>query len=142
MKSLEEQIGHKCKHFNGRQHEKCDAGVVYLTVDSKDPSRKGFAKMPCFREGVDVPCEKRHFPTDDEVAAEVAAIRERSRRLNVALSAVSEDAAKRGFKQGSGGRAEVPCPVCTTGSIIYSVASYNGHIHGRCSTAECVWWMQ
>lgn len=142
MKSLEEQIGGRCKHFNGRVNTTCDAGVVYLTVDSKDPALVGFAKMPCFREGAGVPCEKRHFPTAEEVAAECAEIRERSQRLQIGVRAASEDAAKRGFKKGNGGRAEVPCPVCTTGSIMYSVSSYNGHIHGRCSTAECVSWMQ
>ena len=43
MKTLAEQIACKCKHFNGRMNDKCDAGVVYLTVDSKDQSRKGNA---------------------------------------------------------------------------------------------------
>lgn len=142
MKTLAEQIGCKCTHFNGRMNEKCDADVAYLTVDSKDPNLKGFARMPCFREGEAVPCEKRHFPTAEEVAAKVAEIKANTERTSRAMLAVQEDANKRGFKKGNGGRGTVPCPACSGGELMYSVASYNGHIHGKCSTPNCVWWMQ
>lgn len=142
MKTLAEQIGCRCTHFNGRINEKCDAGVVYLTVDSKDPNLKGFARMPCFREGEAVPCEKRHFPTPEEVASEVAEIKASSARLSAGIRAASEDAKKRGFKKGNGGRGTLPCPVCSGGELMYSVAGYNGHIHGKCSTPNCVAWMQ
>lgn len=141
MKSLEEQIGCRCVHFNGIREEgrACDAGIVYATVKGQ---AKGFAAFPCFREGEAVPCDKRHFPTPEEVAAEVAGIEARTDRLMLGMQAAGEDAKKHGFKKGNGGTGSVPCPVCKTGTLRYSVAGYNGHMHGRCTTADCVAWMQ
>jgi len=37
---------------------------------------------------------------------------------------------------------EMVCPKCGTGTIHYSVASYNGHVHARCSTNKCVFFIQ
>lgn len=140
MKSLAKQISGRCAHFNGRQNDKCDAGIVYATVEGNEV--KGFAKFPCFREGQALPCEKRHFPTPEEVAAEVAEHEARSERLLAGIKAASEDAKKQGFKKGNGGRGVVDCPVCKTGQLHYSVAGYNGHIWGGCTTKGCVRWMQ
>jgi hypothetical protein len=36
----------------------------------------------------------------------------------------------------------IPCPVCRTGKIAYSISSRNGHIHAKCDTAGCVFFMQ
>jgi hypothetical protein len=36
----------------------------------------------------------------------------------------------------------MPCPCCEGGTLRYSVASYNGHIHAACSTPGCVRFMQ
>lgn len=150
MKTLAEQIGGKCVHYNGLSQPgvrdqsacRCKAGVVYLTVKSNDESRRGFACYPCFREGEGVPCEKRHFPTPDEVAAEVAEHDASWERLKLGIGACSEDAKKHGYKRGNGGTGFVRCPVCKTGDLHYAVAGYNGHMRGRCSTAGCVSWMQ
>jgi len=151
MKTLAEQIARVCTHYNGlcgpgmRDDEKtraCDAGVVYLTVKSTDPGRKGFDRYPCFREGEGVPCEKRHFPTPEEVAAEVAESNASFERLKSGLAAAGQDAKAKGFGKGKGGTGSIPCPVCKTGTLHYSVAGYNGHMHGRCSTGGCVAWMQ
>ena len=151
FKTLAEQISERCTHYNGLSGRGlrddaatrcCDAGVVYLTVRSTDESRKGFDRFPCFRKGEGVPCEKRHFPTAEEVAAEVAEHDARWERLKLGIAAVSEDAKKLGLGKGKGGSGSVSCPVCKTGMISYAVAGYNGHIHGRCSTNDCVAWMQ
>lgn len=144
MKSLAEQISNKCTHFNGLGDDgkSCRAGVVYLTVMSRDPASKGFCRYPCFREGEGIPCDKRHFPTADEVAAEVAEHEEGWEQLELGINAATEDAKKQGFKRGNGGMGVVPCPVCKTGDLHYSVSGYNGHMHGRCSTNGCVSWMQ
>jgi hypothetical protein len=40
------------------------------------------------------------------------------------------------------GQGSMPCPVCKTGTLRYSRAAYNGHVHGRCSTDGCVAWME
>lgn len=146
MRSLAEQIGGRCKHFTGigrggvdESKDACKAGVVYATVTIKG---SGFAGIPCFREGESVPCEKRCFPTPEEVAAEVAEHNASWERLELGIGAASEDAKRRGFKKGNGGGAFVTCPVCKTGDLYYTVASYNGHMWGRCSTKDCVAWTQ
>lgn len=142
MKSLAEQIACKCVHFTGMGSDKasCAVGVVYATVQNK--TIPGFAGIPCFREGEAVPCEKRRFPTPEEVAAEVADHDARWERLKIGIGAVSDDAKTRGFKKGAGGKGQIVCPVCKTGELHYTVAGYNGHIWGRCTTKECVSWMQ
>lgn len=142
MKSLAEQIGCRCTHFAGIRDDKssCRAGVVYATVQNKEI--KGFAGIPCFREGAAVPCEKRHYPTAEEVAAEVAEHDASWARLKLGIGAASEDAKKHGFKKGKGGKGVVPCPVCKTGELHYTVDAYNGHMWGRCTTEKCVSWMQ
>lgn len=142
MKSLAEQIGCKCVHFNGIREESraCNAGVVYATV--KGQNATGFAAFPCFREGEAVPCGKRHYPTPEEVAAEVAEHEASTKRLMLGIQAAGEDAKKHGLKKGNGGAGSVPCPACKTGTLHYSVAGYNGHMHGRCTTADCLAWMQ
>lgn len=40
------------------------------------------------------------------------------------------------------GAGEMDCPVCKTGKLRYSRASYNGHVHAKCSTQNCVAWME
>lgn len=144
MRTLAEQIGGRCVHFNGigvcDESKACKAGVVYATVKSKEVM--GFAGIPCFREGKDVPCDKRHYPTPEEVAAEVAEHEASWERLKLGVEAASEDAKRRGFKKGNGGGSIVTCPVCKTGDLHYTVSDYNGHMWGGCSTNGCVSWMQ
>lgn len=135
-----EQIARKCVHFNGVQNASCKAGVVYATVESKEI--RGFAGSPCFREGEGVPCEKRHFPTAEEVDARVAERKKSTERLFLGMGAASEDAKQKGYRKGNGGQSSLPCPVCKTGILHYSVAGYNGHMRGQCTTAKCLSWMQ
>lgn len=40
------------------------------------------------------------------------------------------------------GAGDMPCPVCNRGTLRYSRAGYNGHVHGKCSTDGCVAWME
>jgi hypothetical protein len=34
------------------------------------------------------------------------------------------------------------CPACGTGKLHLSQSSYNGHVWGKCTTPECVSWME
>lgn len=36
----------------------------------------------------------------------------------------------------------MPCPVCQSGTLNYSISGYNGHIHAKCTTDKCVYWME
>ena len=52
---------------------------------------------------------------------------------------VEDDDGPTNFFSGAG---EMPCPVCKTGTLRYSRAGYNGHVHAHCSTSNCVDWME
>lgn len=78
------------------------------------------------------------LPTDEETEANAG----RDSDALIALSAVAQDAKERGLKKGNGGRARIACPICKRGQLSYSVAGYNGHIWGTCTTEGCVRWMQ
>ena len=62
--------------------------------------------------------------------------------LCLAMTLAHADAKQRGFKMRNAGSGVIDCPVCKTGKIVYSVASVNGHLWGRCSTKDCVFWME
>lgn len=40
------------------------------------------------------------------------------------------------------GAGEMTCPVCKTGTLRYSRAAYNGHVHANCTNPDCVRWME
>jgi len=40
------------------------------------------------------------------------------------------------------GAGNMPCPVCKTGILHYQRSAYNGHVHGQCTTTNCVWWRE
>lgn len=82
------------------------------------------------------------LPTAIEVEAEQKAWEEIHGKFTVAFAAARADANTKGFKRGSGGQGQIKCPCCQDGTLAYSVASYNGHMWGTCSTADCVRWMQ
>lgn len=58
--------------------------------------------------------------------------------LNAQCDPEVEDGPKN-FVSGSG---EIDCPVCEAGKLSYRRAAYNGHIHAKCSTKDCVAWME
>lgn len=79
--SHEDQIKGRCVHFNGVQNRTCEAGVAYDLFRRKDEAGTQTHSMPCLRflhersaEGGRpiAPCELLRWPTDEEVAAEVA----------------------------------------------------------------------
>lgn len=139
MRSLEEQIGGRCIHFTGISNNACEVGVNY--VDVRDSESSPY-KWPCTDKGCRVTCDKRRFPTAEEVKAEIDEIKAHTETLMKAMSAARDDAKAKGFKRGNGGRGKVKCPCCESGELHYSVASLNGHLWGKCSTPDCVSWMQ
>lgn len=62
--------------------------------------------------------------------------------LLLAIGHCKENAKILGYKKGHGGAGVIDCPVCQDGKLSYSVASYNGHMWGKCSTKGCVAWME
>jgi hypothetical protein len=130
---MKRQRSADCRHFTGIQHGKCKAGIHYDEV--RDESARPY-RFACLGEGV-VTCRKYSPKTPDEVEAEEREIQSRFADVLVARQAVVEHAAGR-----RGVAAELPCPLCKSGTLRYSIARVNGHVHARCSTADCVGWME
>ena len=69
-KTLAQQIGNKCRHFNGIMNETCKAGVRYKEV--RDSASHPY-RWPCFQDnGCSERCSSVSYYTPDEVAARVA----------------------------------------------------------------------
>lgn len=132
-----------CQHFNGILNDVCRAGVRYWDLV---PDGLGCAlKLPCLmadQRPDAAACDKRHLPTREEAEREVEASERACRDVMVAMDAAHNHAHAAGLGEANGGNGKLPCPVCKVGEIHYSVASYNGHMHARCSTPECVKWME
>lgn len=113
-------------------------------------------------------CDKHELPTAEEVAkwkTETNAWVEKNiRRTMLAREAILDDLRRR-WKEGPTpehgitcpsdisrfckpqknyfcGAGKMKCPVCHEGELQYSRGSYNGHVHARCSTKDCVAWME
>lgn len=121
----------QCKHFTGVQHDICAAGLRYDDVRTKAPFPNNF---PCLIPAA--PCSLREYPTAAEVAEDAAKWERAMASIFVARPAII---AKHGKARGLA--STMPCPVCTTGTLAYSIA-HNGHIHAGCSTPTCVRWME
>lgn len=162
-KSVAQKRATRCRHFNGVQHDKCEAGVCYKTLQD------GGAVLPClpwlYDTGKPVAkCEKYGVYTAEEIAeqerqigmsingtitARKAIDAELNRRHAEGDKSVtakphhdsdfSETGCQSAYVAGSG---TIPCPVCKTGTLRYSRAACNGHIHAACSTTGCVQWME
>jgi hypothetical protein len=146
-----EQIADRCVHFTGigMGGGTCKAGVRYADVTrAHDPlayRREGSSttyrtsrSFPCLAShnlGGAV-CDQRCAPTAEQVAAEEA---ESERMLTDMLTARSGIVEQTKGKRGVSG--SIICPRCL-GPLHYSVAASNGHVHARCSTADCLAWME
>lgn len=63
-------------------------------------------------------------------------------RMLTAFVAVLQDMKAKGLGKGHPGRGEIACPSCGTGRLAYSVAGSNGYTMARCSSANCLKWIQ
>lgn len=120
----------KCVHFTGVQHNVCKAGVNY------DTFTKG---LPCLKElnAVET-CDRFLAPTAEEIAADEAIHKQHMDRMALVFAAV---APIRKEQKGKNWHGVITCPACG-GRLHLSHAAYNGHIHGRCETKDCVSWME
>lgn len=125
----------ECVHFNGIQHGACKAGVNYADVRDETTRPHGF---PCLAQYAgNATCPKLERMSREQAEAEEAAFQAAFARVNTCRGAIKE---KHGKARGI--RDEMPCPMGCGGTLRYSIASYNGHIHGACSTDGCASWME
>ncbi len=132
-----------CNHYRGMHESKaCEAGVRFQELPTY--GEKGFMdRCPCFGPQAVSICDKARYPTKEELASREAEIQKRFEGVIVARQAIVESLGgpwKRGV-EGSNG--VIDCPVCSAGkSLQFRRAGYNGHIHARCKTDDCVSWME
>lgn len=131
-----------CRHFNGIQNKTCKAGIRYIEWKQGVEERA----MPCIPKHID---DREVWPCElFEIMSQADAEKEADERIVImnrgikGRQAAHADAKAKGMGKGHGGYGEIPCPSCEGGKLRYSVASYNGHMHGKCSTAGCVAWME
>lgn len=141
----------RCIHFNGLygpgmvKHETCKAGVRYddVRVDHEPMpyQNRGVTytcsrSFPCLSGPAHNPggatCERRELPTMEQVQAEIAESDRMVQHYITARKAITEH----GQQQGC-----IDCPCCNGGKLCYSKAS-NGHVMAKCSTDNCVVWME
>jgi hypothetical protein len=145
----------RCVHFRAMStHNECNVGVRYDSVRvehefiqyrSHGTIYTSRVSIPCFADRNYRPdlckCEKALYPTPEEIAAHHADTDMRLGRIGRARKAIVDHLGgpwKKGM-QGSSGA--IACPCCS-GQLGFSRSGYNGRIHARCSTPDCVSWME
>lgn len=129
-----EQRMNRCRHFTGIQNDTCKLGVAYADVKRQRPN--GGFNFPCLADQQLDTCDKRVFETREEADAaerEFAAELEKVQQSRKAIIAWA--VGRRGIQ------GEIPCPV-DGGTLHFTIASVNGHIHAACSNDGCVRWME
>jgi hypothetical protein len=135
-----------CVHFSGYDPDRrCKAGVPY--------NRLAPRLLPCIpafdsaKEGQRPTCP--HFVAlgMEAVLAQDAEDDAFSAKIDIARRAIVEDAKKNHYPVAGavcvgGVMGKPPCPVCNAGTLRYSIARSNGHIHAGCTTPDCVSWME
>lgn len=88
--------------------------------------------------------EMRHNPalTKDEAHKIVVSNAIDLSRSFKAMGEAHGHARSLGLGKGNGGTGQIPCSRCGTGTLHYSVSSFNGHMWGKCSTEGCLSWME
>lgn len=128
----------RCVFFTGTQQKVCKAGVNY--DDAKGTDGRGLAclKWDTATDSNEQPtCDKRRWTSREEAEAEIVASDASFARVSTCLKAIR---AKHGKARGL--RDSMPCPTGCGGTLHYSIAGYNGHVHGQCTTDRCASWMQ
>ena len=137
-KGLEVKRDTWCRHRTpfGSDYPVCKVGVDYHKWMGKGDGLHG---IPCLGESKDAiaKCPQYSGYTDEELAERETMMEARYQRMGVIRKAIVESVKATGIRGG-----EMPCPACQMGTVRYSQASYNGHVHARCSTPNCANWME
>ena len=142
----------KCVHYNGTVNDRCEAGVNYRELAG--PGEAFALRLPCHgpeyrlarsrslpRADVVATCEKRRVPTKEEIEADEKESKERMDRLMKIRSAIVAHLGGPWKKGTAGSSGSISCPCCS-GTVRFTRAGYNGHIHAACLTPGCASWME
>lgn len=147
-----------------------DYDSVAVKVDFTYSREDGFKQSssqahPCFKyeHPLTNGCAHCRFPTAEEIKAHDDEMNGEIRRLTTVHVAIVSDLDRRhkagdtevkmnpcceseydedGPKNFVSGSGKMECPICKTGTRVYSRAAYNGHVHTKCTTTDCVAFMQ
>lgn len=120
MKTLEQQVTERCKHFNGIMNDSCKAGVCYKDIRGTD---KPF-RFPCLDRESTL-CSKAEFLSPEEVKKEIDEIVESSTKAVNSLIKIKSQNKNKGSVQCDCG-----------GKITYSFAPTNQHVWAKCDTCS------
>lgn len=146
----------QCMHFNGSQNKLCKRGVSYAQFQPGMPCIQLIHKSArggTYLRAGEVPAETKPFPgaqpkercpfyeepTDEQVQAERAESDAAMESHFAAIKVASQWRVKP--KPAADRRGTVECPICK-GALHLSQSAYNGHVHGKCETQDCVSWME
>jgi len=121
-----------CIHYRAMSdHDTCSAAVSYDSLKPVDHD-----KCPCFRRSDDsgprTGCDKMEYPTPEQIAEYEKEIAARVERMVIARTAIVE-ACGGPWKKGTPGKqGAIKCPCCESGTLQFSRAGYNGHVHAAC----------
>jgi hypothetical protein len=131
-----------CNHYRGmHEKDKCEAGIEFASLENYG-TRQFSKSCPCYGPGQGE-CERAEYPTAEEMAAHDAELAERFERVTRTRAAIVEYCGGP-WKRGEPGKnGVIDCPACGNKDCLqFSRSSYNGHIHARCNTEDCVSWME
>jgi hypothetical protein len=137
-----------CIHWTGTQTERRKEGIDFRALVGGE--QLGWCtRLPCIaleaKGGAKAVCAKFRKPTAEEVTESKARSDEALRRLMVAYTGkVREWREAQGWskKNRVAATGKVACDVCKTGEIHLTMAAYNGHVWGKCTTDGCVSWLE
>lgn len=132
-----------CKHYRGMfQKDRCEAGVAF--ADLPNHGTKWFHdSCPCFGPNQSGDCASKEYPTAEEIEAREQEIAKLFAGTMLARSAIVEHLGGPWKKGMDGSSGVIDCPVCKgEGTLQFSRAGYNGHVHARCKTEDCVSWVE
>lgn len=134
----------KCRHFNGvalDHAKKCAAGICYRTLVG-GPTTGWFQRIPCLGdEGPErVKCGSYARRTPEEIAQRWREMNETFARLMIADPLVAS--IKKKHPRGTAGNGSDPCPAKCGGTVHWRIAAINSHVWMRCTTENCIAFME
>lgn len=132
-----------CQHYGrGKGADMiCSAGMDLKTIKKVATGTSQIKWGPCI-EGHTLPDPKAHCPHWIRRTREHAEQRADSLQRTLDKMTLLDPVVSAWRVKLPKGKAEIiECPVCH-GRLHLSQSSYNGHVHGKCETADCVAWME
>lgn len=135
-----------CIHWTGVQKEVCNKGVNYRELIGNEDN--GWAlRLPCWQctmkhaqDVVKVSCDQYQGVTKAMEKEDESETKEYMRKFTTLVLPIIRKF--RGTGKPHVYKSEiVECPFCQ-GKLQLSQSAYNGHVHGRCDTPNCIHYME